>query len=513
MLFHDVAKKASNAQKNKVRLPHRGVSCSFNAATTVTTVTIVLAPNSAATEATSTGAPTATSAGAANAPQPRNSVKQRADLHDDELDRNVPAVNRQLTDVPAQSTRRVRPVPGINTDTARSLTRPERRPEDEPMLSHSPVGRDLHLVASDVARPANPGEPEEITNLAHERDSAVAVADPAVAPATPEGETTAGSGISASPESTEARSRRMQRQFQDRAENGEPHSFAAFGYRRTVERDEHGKRTGAHDELDPEQAEVIRQAARLLLAGRSLRSTAAHLNDIGAPTPRGKPWQSATLRQVLLRERNAGRRVHRGQVIGDGRWAPLYSADTHDRVLTLLTDPSRNTTNSNVPRHLLTGIAQCGLCGEPLVARQGRVAGNGRRQASAYACAKCLKVRRKEAAVDERVENYLTNWLQRPDILAAIGQDRHQHPPKPTASSTATPAANAEFEVGPAPKHPAWLLLPDLADLIGPHAPQNWSAAPLETKRALIKAVCSVTVMPTKPGPHFDPDSVVIRPR
>jgi len=111
-----------------------------------------------------------------------------------------------------------------------------------------------------------------------------------------------------------------------------------------------------------------------------------------------------------------------------------------------------------------------------------------------------------------RRENYLTNWLQRPDILAAIGQDRHQHPPKPTASSTATPVANAEFEVGPASKHPAWLLLPDLADVIGPHAPQNWSAAPLETKRALIKAVCSVTVMPTKPGPHFDPDSVVIRP-
>jgi len=487
VLFHDVAKKAFNVQKNKVRLPHRGVSCSFNAATTVTTVTNLPAPTSAATEATHTGAPTATSAGAANAPQPRNSVEQRADLHDDELVRDVPAVNRRITDVPAQGTRRVRSVPGINTGTARSLTRPERRPEDEPMLSDIPVDR--------------------------ERDSAVAVAGPAIARATPEGETTAGRGTFTSPEGAEARSQRMQRQFQDRAENGEPHSFAAFGYRRAVERDENGNRTGAHDELDPEQAEVIRQAARLLLAGRSLRSTAAHLNDIGAPTPRGKPWQSATLRQVLLRERNAGRRVHRAQVIGDGRWAPIYSADTHDRVLALLTDTSRNTTTGNVPRHLLTGIAQCGRCGEPLVARQGRVTGNGRRQASAYACAKCLKVRRKEAAVDEQVENYLTNWLQRPDILAAIGQDRQQHPPGPTESSTATPAANAEFEVGSAPKYPAWLLLPDLADLIGPHAPQNWSAAPLETKRALIKAVCSVTVMPTRPGPHFDPDSVVIRPR
>jgi len=429
------------------------------------------------------------------------------------LVRDVPAVNRRITDVPAQATRRVRPVPGINTGTARSLTRPERCPEDEPMLSDIPVGRDLHLVASDVARPANPGEPEEITNLADESDSAVAVAGPAIAWATPEGETTAGRGTFTSPEGAEARSRRMQRQFQDRAENGEPHSSAAFGYRRTVERDENGKRTGAHDELDPEQAEVIRDAARLLLAGRSLRSTAAHLNDIGAPTPRGKPWQSATLRQVLLRERNAGRRVHRGQVIGDGRWAPIYSADTHDRVLALLTDPSRNTTNGNVPRHLLTGIAQCGRCGEPLVARQGRVTGNGRRQASAYVCVGCFKVKRKEAAVDERVENYLTNWLQRPGILAAIGQDRHQQPPGPTASSTATPAADTGFEVGPAPKCPAWLLLPDLADLIGPHAPQIWSAAPLETKRALIKAVCSVTVMPTKPGPHFDPDSVLIRPR
>ena len=131
----------------------------------------------------------------------------------------------------------------------------------------------------------------------------------------------------------------MQRQVRSRAESGEPHSFAAFRYRRIVERDGNGKRVGARDELDPAEAEVIREAARLLLAGRSLRSTAAHLNDIGAPTPRGKPWQSATPRQVLLRERNAGRRVHRGQVIGDGRWAPLYSADTHDRVLALLDRP------------------------------------------------------------------------------------------------------------------------------------------------------------------------------
>ncbi len=235
-------------------------------------------------------------------------------------------------------------------------------------------------------------------------------------------------------------------------------ALVRFGYRRTVERDENGKRIGAHDELDPDEAEVIRAAARLL----------------------------------------------------------LYSADTHNRVLALLTDPSLHTTNGNVPRHLLTGIAQCGRCGGNMVARQGRVAGNGGRQAPAYVCAKCFKVKRKEAAVDEQVDNYLTNWLQRPDILAAIGQDGHQQPPGPIPSSTATPTADADTqsEAGPAPKCPAWLLLlPDLADLVGPHAAQNWAAAPLETKRALIKAVCSVTVMPTKPGPRFDPDSVVIRAR
>ncbi len=107
-------------------------------------------------------------------------------------------------------------------------------------------------------------------------------------------------------------------------------------------------------------------------------------------------------------------------------------------------------------------------------------------------------MRRKEAAVDQQVENYLTSWLQRPDILA---------------TPTPTPDAVTSFGVGSAPAYPVWSLLPDLTDLVGPHAARNWAAAPLETKRALIKAVCSVTVMPTKPGPHFDPDSVVIRPR
>jgi len=80
---------------------------------------------------------------------------------------------------------------------------------------------------------------------------------------------------------------------------------------------------------------------------------------------------------------------------------PLYSADTHDRVLALLTDPSRSTTNGNVPQHLLTGIAQRGRCGEPLVARQGRVAGNGRAAGIGVRLRQVLQSETKEAAVDE----------------------------------------------------------------------------------------------------------------
>ena len=134
--------------------------------------------------------------------------------------------------------------------------------------------------------------------------------------------------------------KRIRSAFDQKALNGEPHGFVPFGYRRVRDIDDRGKVLSSHDELHEPQAELIREAARRLLTGESLRSVTAWFKETGEPTPRGGPWSSVQVRQLLLRERNNGRRIHRGKDIGAAAWPPIYTDDTtHARVVELLTAP------------------------------------------------------------------------------------------------------------------------------------------------------------------------------
>ena len=54
--------------------------------------------------------------------------------------------------------------------------------------------------------------------------------------------------------------------------------------------------------LDPEAAPVVRLVFDLALAGMSLRSICARLEERGVTSPTGRPqWTAATIREVLLR--------------------------------------------------------------------------------------------------------------------------------------------------------------------------------------------------------------------
>ena len=81
----------------------------------------------------------------------------------------------------------------------------------------------------------------------------------------------------------------------------------------------------------------------------------------------GKPWSTTTLRSTLLRCSNAGLRKHQGQIVGQGTWEALIDRDTYDRVVAILSDPTRRTSPaSSGIKYLLSGIARCGLCGGPM---------------------------------------------------------------------------------------------------------------------------------------------------
>lgn len=439
-------------------------------------------------------------------------------------------VARQIADCTAEVARRGWALAGTYVDNDVSATRSKVRPEYERMLADVRAGRINALVVWDVDRlTRTPRELEDIIDFADRQGLELASIGGVIDLATPQGRLVARMKGSVARHETEQQSRRLKRKFQERAEAGKPHSFAAFGYRR---------RDDGTDELDPDQAEVIRSAAKMLLSGMSLRSTTAELNARGSTSPRGMPWASATLKQILLRDRNAGLRTHHGRVIGPGAWPPIYDQGTHERVVALLTDPNRKTTKGATRKHLLTGIARCGRdgCDGTMVVNVGRMA-HGKRQPPAYVCQACTRIRRKQSAVDDVVSALMIARLSRPDALAALAAGDPEEVERARNDVEALTArlniAADQFADGMITGEQLTRITgklkpqierarariqsampePGLADLVGSDAENRWNAATLDIKRTIIELLCTVTILPSGPGRSFDPALIQVVPR
>jgi site-specific DNA recombinase len=109
-----------------------------------------------------------------------------------------------------------------------------------------------------------------------------------------------------------------------------------------------------------DEAAVVREAARRLLAGESLRSVTAWANTQSTTTT-GREWSLRTLRDTLMSPGLAGRRVYRGVDFAEGRWEPIIDRATHEMLVAILSDPSRRTRGPGV-KHLLSGLVCCGRC-------------------------------------------------------------------------------------------------------------------------------------------------------
>lgn len=129
------------------------------------------------------------------------------------------------------------------------------------------------------------------------------------------------------------------------------------------------------------EAGVVKELARRLLAGESLRSLTRWANTVSTSTT-GRQWDQRTLRDTLLSPGLAGLRVYRGEVVAEGRWMPILDRTQHEMVVALLNDPSRRTRGPGV-KHLLTGIVACGRCEQPLETHYDPKRRGGRRQ---YLC-------------------------------------------------------------------------------------------------------------------------------
>lgn len=207
------------------------------------------------------------------------------------------------------------------------------------------------------------------------------------------------------------------------------------------------------------EAQVVADAAREVLAGKTLRRVARDLTERGVPSPR-KPnrrtlaenpagvvstWTPESLRQRLVNPTIAGRRVHQGKDIGEASWAPIIEYSTWLTLHALLTDPSRRSLTvprGPAPRHLLSNIALCGECGARMKART-----NMSRMPRAYACHAegCRRITVTAGKVDELVEAVLRVLFDSSGFREDLARAYREQAAQPVAGSD-VPARIAALE-------------------------------------------------------------------
>ena len=305
--------------------------------------------------------------------------------------------------------------------------------------------------------------------------------------------------------------------------------------------------------IRPAEAAEISRAADAILAGVSLRQITASLRDRGVPSATGAAWDAQTVRDILLRPRNAGLMVHRdasdertrrpytdADIVGKAPWAPIVPESAWRAVHAILTDPARTVGPGNTPRWLGSRIYRCGVCddGTTLVVMG---SDTGAKRYSRYTCTH-YHLGRAAKPVDALVEAALVGRLERADAAGLIpvagGID--------LAAAEREEAALRERRKAQMRMHSEGLIDDEelaagsaellrlldrvqggiaaasvtspLAGIAGrADAAQIWHGAgpdneglDLGRRRALLRVLADVTLLPARRGRGFDPDSVQI---
>lgn len=195
-------------------------------------------------------------------------------------------------------------------------------------------------------------------------------------------------------------------------ERGKPPRRRAFGYAK-------GGMTILEDE-----AAGVRDAYRMVLAGSSLASIAAHLNSLGLRTSLGREWEPTAVRTLLLNARNAAIRTYYGEETGPGTWPAIVSEGVFRQAAALLRDPERRTSGASTARkHLGAGLFRCGKCDAEGVDSDvfTTYRGSGER---VYTCRKRKHLSRLAEPIDGAVLKAITKRLRRPDVADLLVKEQ-----------------------------------------------------------------------------------------
>lgn len=174
-------------------------------------------------------------------------------------------------------------------------------------------------------------------------------------------------------------SQKIRRGMQDNASKCIAMGIMPYGYRRGSD----GKY-----EIVPEEAEIVREIYRRVLAGESFTDIFNDLNSRGVPTRKGKPWTRCSLNKILDNEKYIGIYNFGSVRIEDGI-PPILDKETFYKMQEHNKQkpnprgvPSRRRTQNGT--YLLTGKLFCGECKAPMIGVS--ASGRGGKQYFYYAC-------------------------------------------------------------------------------------------------------------------------------
>ena len=183
---------------------------------------------------------------------------------------------------------------------------------------------------------------------------------------TPAGRATARTMAAWSQFETEQKALRQKSANRQAAENGHwQFSNRPYGYERVG-----GKIMQIENEV-----KIIRDGYRRVLRGDSYRSIAGRWNRLHARWDtaefaplKGGPWRGSRVQRLLENSHYAGIVTYDGEVIEltEGKspqWEPAIDAETWARYQDLVGTRKRKRTWAATPKHLLSGMLTCGVCG------------------------------------------------------------------------------------------------------------------------------------------------------
>lgn len=181
-------------------------------------------------------------------------------------------------------------------------------------------------------------------------------------------------------------------------------------------------------------ADLVREAARRVADGESLRAVALSWHRAGYTTPRGSPWVAGGISKLLRNPILAGQSVHRGQVVtdDDGRprvfhTPPVLDASTWADISTVLAGRvARPRSGVDAP---LRGLLRCGRCGSGMTRTKSGGTGVYRcwRHDHGECVGNAIAARKTEAFITEAALTLLAD----PELLAGT---RHAGDPQAAAA-------------------------------------------------------------------------------